>query len=201
MFRVRTTEFPQHAASTTVIGEEQGLIHAAVQGDMRAFQKLYEAHRNTVYSFLYYMVRDTHSAEDLLQSVFVKVFRGLAQYRFESAFRTWVCKIAFHEARNYQRRQPRHVSLEVIRGTRLEVDPKSGPEAAHQDQQRITIVRNVLLQLKPQLREVVILKYVQGLSYEEIASVIGRSSGTVASRLNRALEKMESLLARYRHSL
>jgi RNA polymerase sigma-70 factor (ECF subfamily) len=181
--------------------EESKLIRAAQSGDQHAFQMLYNSYRDRLYNVAYYTLKDSHLAEDALQSIFLKIYRGLPAYRFESSFLTWGYRIAINEAKNQLRNKKNDLPLAVLSGTAHEIHETSGPHEEHLVHQREAIVRQAVMELSPKLRTVIVLKYVNGLSYDEIASVLNCSQGTVASRLNRAIEKLESILAPFRSLL
>jgi RNA polymerase sigma-70 factor (ECF subfamily) len=181
--------------------QERSLIRAAQQGDHAAFRMLYESYHGQLYNLTYYTLKDSQLAEDTLQSIFLKIYHGLPSYRFESSFRTWAYRIALNEAKNQLRNRKSDLPLAVINGTAQETHVAPGPHEEQLQHQREEIVRRALMELPPKMRTVIVLKYVDGLSYDEIASVLNCSAGTVASRLNRALEKLESLLAPFRSVL
>jgi RNA polymerase sigma-70 factor (ECF subfamily) len=135
-------------------------------------------------------------AEDVLQIAFLKAYKGLAGFRLDAEFGTWLYRIALNECQNQLRgRRAEFVPLESVLGRSEEVDRSSPlPDREHQEQQRSEILRQAIMDLTPRLRAVVVMKYFEGLSYDEIARVLGVSPGTVASRLNRALLKMEERL-------
>ncbi len=176
-------------------GREPELIRAAQCGDMAAFKSLYECYRERIYNFAFYALGDQAWAEDVLQIIFMKMHRGLPDFRFASAFSTWLYRIALNECQNQQQRhRTRYVPLEAILGSEDECDRGALPDAEHARNERGEIIRQAVLELPPKLRTVVALKYLDGLSYDEIAAILGCSSGTVASRLNRALAKLEDRL-------
>jgi RNA polymerase sigma-70 factor, ECF subfamily len=181
--------------------EESSLIRAAQRGDHDAFRMLYESYHDRFYNVAYYMLKDTQLTEDTVQTIFLKIYRGLPAYRFESSFLTWAYKIAMNEARNQLRNKKSDLPLAILSGTMHEIHQKAGPHEEHMIQQREEIVRRAVMELTPKLRTVIVLKYVNGLSYDEIASILNCSQGTVASRLNRAVEKLESILAPFRSLL
>lgn len=175
--------------------EHLELVRAAQRGDKSAFRSLYERHRDRVYNLIFYTLADRVWAEDVLQIVFMKVHRGLPDFRFESSLLTWVCRIAMNECHNQlTRRKQRHVPLEAILGSPEEIDADAPPDLLHSDKQRREIIQQAVMELSPKLRSVVALKYFEGLSYEEIAAVLQCAPGTVASRLNRALSQIEERL-------
>ncbi|MGA9770892.1 MAG: sigma-70 family RNA polymerase sigma factor [Blastocatellia bacterium] len=182
--------------------EERELIAAAQQGDRTAFKALYENHRDRVYNLIFYFLTDVRLVEDVLQNVFLKVYRGLPQFRFEANLATWIYRVTINECQNQNRRNgARYVPFETILGSGEEIDRSSTPDDWHARNERREIVQRAVLQLSPKLRAVVVLKYLEGLSYDEIAEALECAPGTVASRLNRALEELESRLRPLKHVL
>jgi RNA polymerase sigma-70 factor (ECF subfamily) len=187
---------------TDSIAGERDLIISAQRGDAGAFKRLYESYRDRVYNLVFYWLGDRALAEDALQVVFLKVHRGLPGFRFESSLATWIYRVAANECRNQTRRRgAQMVPLEAILGSGQELD--SGPLQYDQraQGQRQEIIRQAIMELPSDLRAVVVLKYLEGLTYEEIADVLGCAPGTVASRLNRALGRLESQLRPVRQLL
>jgi RNA polymerase sigma-70 factor, ECF subfamily len=155
-----------------------------------------------VYSLAIYSLGDDSQAQDMVQAVFLNVFRGLRRFRFQSSFSTWVYRIAHNECQNYHRRhRANFVPLEAILGRSDEIDPRPISDAQHAHQECQSIIQQALMQLPFQMREAVVLRYVEGLSYEEIAKVLGCAPGTVASRLSRALTELEEHVRPFRRSL
>jgi len=189
------------AETPTRFEREAELVRAAQQGDRDAFKKIYEAYRDRVYSLIFYAVGDSREAEDLLQTVFLGVYRGLDRFRFESALGTWIYRVALNVCHNHRRRRRRSVPLEAILGSAAETDRRPVPEELHALAEKRLILQQALFAMPRPQREVVVLKYVEGLSYEEIAQVLGCAPGTVASRLNRALSALEERLRPFKHVL
>jgi len=182
--------------------EERATIIAVQQGDRDAFRALYERYRDRVYNIIFYSIGDELRAEDVLQIVFVKIYQGLPKFRFEASFSTWVYRIALNECLNQQRRRgAQHVPFEALLGSDEELDSGAQADVRHAEGERREIVHRAVMDLSPKLRAVVALKYLEGLSYEEIALVLGCSPGTVASRLNRALGALEARLRPLRRLL
>jgi RNA polymerase sigma-70 factor (ECF subfamily) len=181
---------------------EGELVRAAQRGDAEAFKRLYESYRDRVYNLIFYWLGDRALAEDVLQSVFLKVHRGLGGFRFESSLATWIYRVAANECRNQTRRRvAQMVPLEDVLGSGDEIDPGPLQEDQRATSERQEIIRQAIMELPADLRAVVVLKYHEGLSYEEIAAVLGCAPGTVASRLNRALGRLESQLKPVRRLL
>lgn len=181
---------------------EGELVRAAQRGDAAAFKRLYESYRDRVYNLVFYWIGDRALAEDVLQAVFLKVHRGLGGFRFESSLATWIYRVAANECRNQTRRRgAKMVPLEDLLGSGEEIDPAPLQDDQRASGERQEIIRQAVMELPADLRAVVVLKYLEGLAYEEIAEVLGCAPGTVASRLNRALGRLESQLKPVRRLL
>lgn len=177
-------------------------MRAAQAGDAHALRRLYELYRPQVHSLALYSVGDPGQAQDLLQAVFLKVFRGLPSFRFRSSLATWIYRIAHNECRDHHRRhKPPFVPLEAVLGSMDEIDPRSNSHDQHARRERDQIIRQAVMQLPFQMREVVVLKYVEGLSYDDMSRVLGCAPGTVASRLNRALAALGDRLRPFKEFL
>jgi RNA polymerase sigma-70 factor (ECF subfamily) len=182
--------------------EERSTVIAAQQGDREAFRSLYERYRDGVYNIIYYSLGDELRAEDMLQVVFVKIYQGLPGFRFEASLSTWIYRIALNECLNQQRRRgAQHIPFEALLGSDEEFDVGAAPDREHAESERRDIINRAVMELSPKLRAVVALKYLDGLSYEEIASILECSVGTVGSRLNRALGQLEARLRPLRRLL
>jgi RNA polymerase sigma-70 factor, ECF subfamily len=181
--------------------DERAVVIAAQKGDREAFKLLYDCYRDRVYNFIFYSMGDELRTEDVLQVVFVKVFRGLPGFRFEASLATWIYRIALNECLNQQRRRVlRQVPFESLLGS--DDEPCATPsDLQHAEAERRQIVHRAVMELSPKLRSVVALRYLDELSYEEIAGVLECSAGTVASRLNRALGQLEKRLRPLRRLL
>lgn len=182
--------------------DEKATVFAAQHGDREAFKLLYARYRDRVYNLIFYSIGDEVRAEDVLQIVFVKIYRGLPSFRFEASLSTWIYRVALNECLNQQRRRDaHHVPLEALLGSDEEFDEGASADRRHADSERREIVHRAVMELSPKLRTVVALKYLEGLSYDEIASLLECSPGTVASRLNRALGELETRLRPLRRLL
>jgi RNA polymerase sigma-70 factor, ECF subfamily len=182
--------------------DERATVIAAQQGDRDAFRTLYERYRDRVYNIIFYSIGHELTAEDVLQVVFVKIYRGLPNFRFEASLATWIYRITLNECHNQQRtRGAQHIPFEALLGSDEELDRGAAADLQHAEGERREIVHRAVMELSPKLRAVVALKYLEGLSYEEIATVLECSPGTVASRLNRALGELEARLRPLRRLL
>lgn len=164
-------------------------------GDIEAFVKRYEA---SIYRYVLRLVGSS-DAEDLTQDVFLKAIAGLPRFRGEVSVETWLFRIATNTCRDYWRRK-RWQTLLFLRTPDDEDDPLDRVAAKDDPLERSairTLVRASLRELPPRQREVVILRDIEGFSYDEIASIVGCPVGTVKSRLYHArarlAKKLESM--------
>lgn len=172
---------------------EKVLVQAARRGDEEAFREIYRTYREPVWSVILSLVGDPLQAQDILQNVFFKAFRGLPRFRFRSALFTWIYRIARNECRNHLRKRGLPVvPLDDILGSRYEADTAHVADAAAPT--RADTVRGAVMQLPFKMREVIVLKYQEDLSYDEMSRILGCPPGTVASRLNRALAELGTLM-------
>jgi RNA polymerase sigma-70 factor (ECF subfamily) len=158
------------------------LIDECRNGDRTAMRSLYEQHQRRVYSVaLNYFAGDVSKAEDVTQQVFLKLFTKIT-FRGDSEFSTWLYRLTVNACIDETRKSRRWFGLGDWfldeRSDAIDEHIRSG-EVAEQ-------VQRVVGSLKPEYRMPVVLKYVEGLSYQQIADVLGCSIGTVSSRLNRA---------------
>lgn len=164
---------------------DEDLLTACRRGDSEALQLLFEKHQRRVYSIaLNFFGGDGEAAKDATQQVFLKLFVKLEQFRSEAEFTTWLYRIVVNTCIDEQRKQKRFFPLAELMGMR-EPRVKKTQEEKFERREMSDEVQKAVADLKPKLRLPILLKYVEGLSYDEIANVLEISSGTVASRLNR----------------
>jgi len=160
-------------------------IAACQQGDREALRLLFEAYRDRVYSIaIYSLGGDQTAAADVTQQVFVKLMTRISQFRGNSEFTTWLHRLVVNCCLDERRKQRRFVPLAELGLIKASRGPIS--QATNYARRELAgHVQAAIAELRPKLRWPILLKYVEGLSYEEIAAVLGCSKGTVASRLNR----------------
>jgi RNA polymerase sigma-70 factor (ECF subfamily) len=178
------------------------LLQRCRQGDEAAWRELVHRHTRRVFNLAYRFVGRVDEAEDLTQEIFVKVYQSLGRYRAdEGAFTTWLTTVARNQAiDNYRRRREerlrRNPDAEVLDHIS---SPEEGPLLSLEREERVQLVHRGLRALPPDLREPIVLCDLQGLPYEEAASVLGIPLGTVKSRINRGrIELAKRLLGRRR---
>jgi RNA polymerase sigma-70 factor (ECF subfamily) len=154
---------------------DEALVRRAVGGEAGAFRELFERFGPHVLATARRIVGDAHDAEEILQEVFLKVHRRLGGFEFRSRFSLWLHKIAVHESLNWKRRRrPEPLAAEPPAAPPPEADPLTA----------------LLAPLSPPLRAVLVLRYGDGFSYEEIAELLDIPVGTVRSRVHEAHEKL-----------
>ena len=187
--------------------DEARLVAAAASGDATAFEEIVRRHAGLVLSLGRRILGNREAAEDLLQDVCLKVHRALPAYRAEASLKTWIARIAVNAARNRKRDDARRLRvvapvLDAPLGTGegpltladLASDESPSPERAAASAQARERIEDAIGALPEEFREALVLREVEGLSYEEIASVLEISLGTVKSRIARArLRLMDAL--------
>jgi len=176
-----------------VEGSEKEIIEGCRRGERDAFRALFEAYKNRVYSVALRFSGDEATASDIAQSTFLKLFSSIADFRGDASFETWVYRLVVNRCLDHRRRTSRLVPIaEGLLGTlRSPSDSLSQVLRAEMS----VHVRAAVDRLSPDLRMSIVLRYTEGLSYEQIAEAMGCSQGTVASRLNRAHKVLERRLS------
>jgi len=156
-------------------------------------RELYDAYAARIHTLAQYTLGSRSAADDAVQTIFLKAFQGLSNFRGQAALGTWLWRIAVNHCSDELRRRRRseEVPLDAILGW---ADHAPSPEQRHNVKQVDEIVARALLELSPKLRTVAVLRYVEEMPYDEIAEVLGCSIGTVSSRLARALTQLEQML-------
>jgi len=177
------------------------LVARVQRGDKRAFDLLVLKYQRKVANLVYRYVRDPHEALDVTQEAFIKAYRALADFRGESAFYTWLYRIAINTAKNYlvaQSRRPPTEDVEAETAEQLDVGSRLKEQATPENyllQEEIAAtVRRAIDELPEDLRTAIILRELEGLSYEEIATTMGCPIGTVRSRIFRARAAIDAAL-------
>ena len=170
------------------------VIEACRQGDRAAFQLLFETYKDKVFSIAVYSSGDRSLAEDITQQIFLKLFTAIRQFRGDSEFTTWLYRLVVNACLDEKRRRRKLLPLGETVGMRNPSD-KRPQEKQYARLEVAEVVRAAIGELKPKFRLPILLKYIEGLSYEEIASVMGCSKGTVGSRLNRGHNQLAKRLS------
>lgn len=181
---------------------DQVLVERAQSGDKRAFGLLVEKYQRKLGRLLSRMIRDQSEVEDVVQEAFIKAYRALPNFRNESAFYTWLYRIGINTAKNYlvaMGRRPRAVpEIEVEDAENFEGGDElrtiDTPETELMSKQVAQTVNETVASLPEELRTAITLREIDGLSYEEIATLMNCPIGTVRSRIFRARETIAEKL-------
>ena len=180
------------------------LVDRFRQGDQSAFEQMVSRYWGRIYAMVHQLLRNPEDAEEVTQDTFIRAHRGLVNFRGESAFSTWLYQIATNLARNrywywWRRRRDQTVSFDQPIGgdneaTLAEVIPAEleTPEDATVTQEFVSRIAECMGKLSPKHREILVLRNVKNLSYEEIAEILQISVGTVKSRIARARESLRA---------
>src|SRR6476646_2138538 len=176
------------------------VINACQEGDRDAFRVLFETYKDKVYSIAVYSSGgDSTFADDVTQQIFLKLFTAIKQFRGDSEFTTWLYRLVVNACMDERRRRARLLPFAetVVMKTSTHKKPQ---EKQYARAEIADAVQLAISHLKPRFRLPILLKYVEGMSYEEIASAMGCSKGTVASRLNRGHGQLAKNLAHLRNA-
>jgi len=176
---------------------EAEIIEACKQGDRDAFRELFETHKDKVYTIAFHYSGNEAMAHDVTQQVFLKLFTSINQFHENSQFTTWLYRIVANACTDEHRKRRRFVPFSPEIEVRTMVGKSSQEETYHR-RQVADSVRGAIGELTPKLRLPILLKYVEGLSYDEIAESLGISIGTVSSRLNRGHKMLARKLGHLR---
>ena len=173
------------------------LIRAYIDGDEAAFEKLLMLHKDKVRNLIFLTLGDSEFVDDIIQDVFISVYHKIKEFRFESKFTTWLYRITVNKCRDYLRKKrvrsiftPIQDSHENIRASSINTDIDI-PQ----------LVRKAIERLPEKLRIPLILRDMDGFSYNEIAEKLDCEVGTVKSRIFRARESLKALLEPYQREM
>jgi len=179
------------------------LVKAFLGGDRVAFDKLVLTHKDRLYNLVSWFLGDDEDSNDCAQEIFIKVFRSLNRFRFESTFSTWLYRIAINTCKNRlkssaYRKKRKTVSLEnpgPPQGDGEEIqDDSPCPFSRLEKKERVLQIRRAVNSLPEEQKRALVLRDIQGLSYEEIRDLTGWNPGTVKSRIARARVELRNRL-------
>ncbi|MFP3871245.1 MAG: RNA polymerase sigma factor [Syntrophobacteria bacterium] len=188
--------------------EELALVRRCRRGDQEAFARLMHRYEKQIYNFTYRMLGSIQEAEDLTQDIFLAVFQNVESFRAEAKFSTWLYRIALNRTlnrlkylskRNFFAREHnwmkswKRTEVDVLAGLSDEAPSPEQWTAAHEVAAQVQLCLN---KLPPQSREILVLRDVQGFSYEELGEMLLLNQGTVKSRLYRARLALQRCLAK-----
>ena len=172
---------------------DESIIARCQKGDSPAFELIVLRYQNKVLNLCRYLLKNPHDAEDAAQETFIKSFKNICRYTPDAAFYTWLSRIAVNTCTDFQRKRALFsLFFSDDDQDQIELHPTYAPdpEMAYEAQQSMQALQAALKQLSIKLRTVIVLKELEGLSYEEIAGILDVSTGTVKSRVSRAREEL-----------
>jgi RNA polymerase sigma-70 factor (ECF subfamily) len=182
-----------------VSADDNRLIQDCLQGKTAAFGELVQRYQDRLFNTVCRLIDNPEDAQDVVQEAFLNAYQSLQGFKGDSLFFTWLYRIAMNSAISLKRKQRAMVSLHAGRGGQATIDPldpsdsiRPGQALEQAEQERE--VQGALNRLSPEHRAVLILKDVEGLKYEAMASILDVPIGTIRSRLHRARAELRELL-------
>jgi RNA polymerase sigma-70 factor (ECF subfamily) len=183
---------------TGLSDDEARILRGLRAGIEEAYEELIERYEQQLYGLIYRLLGNASDAADVVQEVFLKVFRTINSFREQSSLRTWIYRIAVNEAHNHRRWFARHCRCEVPMDSdgadhaalAFAADPARSPFQQALDSEQRTLIEQALAKINPLYCTAVVLRDIQNLSYEEIAEILQVSLGTVKSRILRGREAL-----------
>jgi RNA polymerase sigma-70 factor (ECF subfamily) len=172
------------------IDDDYSIIRQFIDGDKSAFQVLVKRHKEKVRNIIYITMNNSALVDDIAQDVFITVYRNLKHFRFESQFTTWLYRITVNRCKDYLRKMNvRKIFFPIEEGTEVSEYP-----TPVEDNDVSRIVMDAISKLPVKLRMPLILKDIEGFSYQEISETLKCEMGTVKSRIFRGREKLKEIL-------
>ena len=183
------------------MSSERALVQQAKAGDRDAFAVLVTAYESKIYNLALRYLGNREDAMDASQEVFLRVFRFLPGFQEESGFSTWIYRIGVNVCKDMLTKRSRRNEQSIEIGDEEEesrtaeiADQRYDPEQMMENRELKAVLADAISELPEQQREMIVLRDIQGLSYEEIATVLSLEAGTVKSRLSRARENLRKKL-------
>ncbi len=188
---------PEAVEQTSVRERQASFVSDLQSGDEQAFETLVREFERPIVRFLYRYLGNIEEAREVCQEVFIKVFRGMPSFQNNCSLKTWIYRITLNTVLNekrrwYQRLRDRFMGLDGI--TRTHADSLPDPEMSLTMDERSRAIQIALRKLRPDHRAILVMRDLEGLSYQEIGAGLGLALGTVKSRLARARQEMKDEL-------
>ncbi len=188
--------------------DEDALIKAASKGDKDAFSRIVSMYERLVYNTVKSKVGSIDDAMDISQEVFIKLWRSIGRYRGDCRFSTWVYKVSINTCLDFLRKSQANDVLQMPvftdkDGDELTFEPSddsitASPERLYEQNEAVRMVRDGIARLSPEQREIILLRDIEGYTYDEISEMLQLEIGTVKSRLNRARSNLKLIIERSR---
>jgi len=171
---------------------ESELVQRAIHGDTAAFGELYQMHLTRIYRYIFYKVGDATEAEDLTEQTFLKAWEAMGRFREQGVpFAAWLYRLAHNVVIDFHRTQHEAVPLDELIDAE---DRQLAPDEAAAIRLDVQALKQAIGRLTPEQQQVVILRFVQGLSHGDVAHIMGKNEGAVRAIQHRALRALHELL-------
>jgi RNA polymerase sigma-70 factor (ECF subfamily) len=174
------------------VEEEYAIIRQVLAGDAEQYAALVDAYKDMAYNIAFRLVGDADAAKDMAQESFIAAYNALKDFKFNSRFSSWLYRIVVNKCRDHFRADREHVPVDEVCDFIAGTDHT--PEQAASCRQTGDAVQQALNGLPPDYREVIILKHIEGLDYQEIAETLGVSVSALKVRAHRGREMLKKLL-------
>ena len=192
-----------HDAPSAPSDAIDALIQRCLAGDQAAWEEIVRTHRRKVFNIAYKFTGRHDLAEDLTQDVFIKIFKSLGTFDRRANFQTWLVSVSRNLCIDHYRsvrKEREAIDRDVDPGDLAPVSGSASPHAALEARDRRTLLQRGLSELAPTLKQAVLMRDIQELSYQEIADKLGLPEGTVKSRINRGRTELARQISRIRES-
>lgn len=179
--------------------DERELVRRASQGDESAFELLMRTHESRMYAVALRMCANREDAQDCLQEAMLRIYRAMSNFKFQSSFATWAYRITMNTCLDELRRRKLRTatSLDVLLDTGWSpTDDGETPEQYSIASEQRRMLERAIADLPEDMRAAIVLRDVQGFSYDEIARMLEANVGTIKSRISRGREKLREVLVR-----
>lgn len=197
MMDTKNTKKDLQNAQILNLDDDFSLVKRFIDGDESAFAVLVQRHKEKVRNIIYLTMNSSNSVDDIAQDVFLTVYRNLRNFRFESQFTTWLYRITVNKCKDYMRK----IKIRNIFTPIKEAEGKAEDKIAPENNDIAILVHKAIGKLPEKLRIPLLLKDIEGMSYQEIAETVQCEIGTVKSRIFRAREGLKTILKPYEEEL
>ena len=179
--------------------QERALIEAAAGGDPAAFEKLMRMHEGKMYAVALRMCASREDAQDSMQEDMIRAYRAIENFRFQSSFSTWIYRITMNTCLDELRRRKvrQATSLDALLDAGWAPSGGESPEGHAMEQDRKRALEQAIRTLPEDMRAAIVLRDIQGYSYDEIADILSVNVGTIKSRISRGREKLREILSEH----
>lgn len=197
MMDTKNTKEDLQKAQILSLDDDFSLVKRFIDGDESAFAVLVQRHKEKVRNIIYLTMSSSNSVDDIAQDVFLTVYRNLKNFRFESQFTTWLYRITVNKCKDYMRK----IKIRNIFTPLTEAGDKANDTRNTESNDISVIVQKAISRLPEKLRVPLLLKDIEGMSYQEIAETVQCEIGTVKSRIFRAREGLKNILRPFEEEL